>query len=278
MKIGFYLERIVDYLIIYIIAISTTFCLSTAYASLVAIALFTSFAFIVKKTPAMALFGRQFMNKPSYLEILKTLLFMGKKKTIEKKQNSFRTVFAIGMSILLIVGSFWGSTVNEFSSRFETHQKNAGWEYYISEDRGFTIQLPDSPSVETKQLYVEQADKMLNYNEYKSVSTHTTYYCVSFMDFPNRWRIVGATKLLNTAFDILLKSEEGTELVSKESVRHKMYPAIEFVVKKGDEEMRGRLILVGNTFYKVMQVSSSSSSQEDHQFEDFLSSFHFPEK
>ncbi|MES2345009.1 MAG: hypothetical protein V4494_03615 [Chlamydiota bacterium] len=277
MKLYFYLERIVDYFIIYLISLSISLCLPTIYALIGAFALFIIGSLCLKKTPAMALFKRQFRDNPSFWQIVKTCLFMGEKKTIQNPRGLYRTVVVIGLSSIFILGGFLASTVNEFSSGFETHQKNAGWEYYISQDRGFTVQLPDSPSIETRQLYVAQADKTLNYNEYKSMGTHNTYYCVSFMDFPNRWRIVGSNKLLNTAFDILLKNEEGTKLVSKTSVQHKIYPAIEFIVKKGNEEMRGRLILVGNTFYKVMQVSSSSA-QDNHQFEDFLSSFQFPEK
>lgn len=277
MKLTFFLERIVDWTLVFIIGTSLSFYLSISCAFLVPLIFLAALFLFVKKTPGMVLFKRRFEKKPSFSQLCKILFFVGSKETVEEEKSFFRTWIAVGAAVLVLVGGFWESNLKEFSSGFENHQKNIGWEYYISQERGFTVQLPQNPSVETKQLYVEQADKTLNYNEYKSQVNQNTYYTVSFMDFPSRWRFVGSTKLLNTAFDILVKSEKSVELVSKNPTRHKIYPAIEFTIKNGNEEWKGRLILVGNTFYKVMRVSPSNTS-DDSEFDDFLRSFQFPAK
>lgn len=190
------------------------------------------------------------------------------------KRKKWVRLGILGGGILFIGGLVFALNFCHFSTSFEAYHKNAGWEYYVSQEKGFTVQLPKTPIVETKALYIESADKTLEYSEYKSIESSGAYYTISFMDFPSRWRFVGSSKLLSTAFEMFAKSDN-TQIISQSFVQHKNYPAIEFTVKKGDEEMRGRLILVGNTFYKITQVSGDAS-KKDAEFDEFLASFHFP--
>lgn len=267
MKLSCFIEKIIDFGVLLALVIGITYWLSVFCAVPIALLTFLLLFKGIGRTPGMLL------TSNSSLPTVKALF--GFKRTKEKR-SLMRTLLGAGMVLFCALGMAFTFTLRDFSMSYETHHKNTGWEYYISEDRGFSVQFPGSPSVETKQLYIADADKMLSYSEYKSIESSDTAYTVSYMDFPSKWRFVGAKRLLSTAFEQLVKNDRGTEILSQTMIQHKSYPALEFTLKKEKEEIRGRLILVGNTFYKITQVSSVSTSLDDSQFASFLSSFQFP--
>jgi hypothetical protein len=267
------LERIVDFSFIFLLAAGLSFLIPLVYAFIAALMIYLILPILIKKTPAMALFKRQFKRRPSLLKVVKSLFWSCEREISQRKCGRFRKIAGVCLALLCIAGSYFECAEREFSISFEAFRMNAEWSHYTS-DKGFAVQLPDEPTFEAKQLYIPEADKTLNYKEFKSFEGSNVYYTVSYMDFPSRWRFVSSSKLLNTAFDVLLKEDPDVELIFKNSVNHKSFPAIEFSMKKGNEEMSGRLVLVGNTFYKVMRVAPASlAAKEDSQFEEFIQSF-----
>ena len=271
----FWLERVVDWSIGIALFFALNLLLSSYWPLLVWFMTFLVVFVFLKRTPAMALFKRKFFTKPTLWKCIKIFIGLGQKETNAKQCRKIRCLFGLLVGCLSAVFIFFSISLAEFAAEFEEYQQTLGWNYYRSQERGFVIQFPTEPVAQAGQLYIEEAGKAFSFNEYKSFDSSGAYYTVSYIDFPSRWRLAGSGRLLSTALDLLIKSEEGVELTSQVSVQHRNWPAIDFEVKKDQEIRQGRLILIDNTFYKVMRVSPLGASEDPH-FEEFLHSFLFP--
>ncbi len=87
-----------------------------------------------------------------------------------------------------------------------------------------------------------------------------------------KWRLAADTTLLKGVLDQLIAHTEGAELIEKEFKMYQGHRVLDFCMKEGEEEAKGRLIIVGATLYRLMITYPPS---QVHQLEDnpFLESF-----
>jgi hypothetical protein len=168
-------------------------------------------------------------------------------------------------------GGFWFAT-QKFNQLEDPFGKLPGWVDSAVVNERFSIEFPKSPEVEIKQLDVPKAGQTIDYQEYHAEAKELRY-SVSYVDFPGKWRLLGANTLLKKALELFVAHDKGSqELVSFEFIKHQDHPAINFVIKKGDQEIHGRLVLVGTTLYKLsVAYPTEMEAKESHVV--FLDSF-----
>ncbi len=191
-----------------------------------------------------------------------------------ERMNRLKKIAAAGAMLVVVAGGvFLGMTVADFPAAFEQHERSINWIRYTSAEGKFSVDFPSYPELEFKHLEVPSGGKTLDYNEYKSYQTQQVYYSVSYLNFPGKWRLVGSKTLLKKALDLILDADRGTQLIDKQFVDHQDLSALQFHYKRGEEEIHGRLILVGTTLFKVTAVSPFSIAQQfpPHSFLDSFS-------
>lgn len=186
--------------------------------------------------------------------------------------SRFRKIVGLGALALSLLGSFLTLPFTPYLTSIKHHEPKQGWVHFYATDRNFTIDLPTDPETLSSEIMIESLRFPLSYNEYKSHQKETIYYAVGYLDLPRKWRIAGAKRLLNGALDIALESEPGAEIVSKQLTRHQNHPALDFKLRQGDNEVTGRLVLIGRTLYKLIAVYPADSEQEVAHSE-FIDSF-----
>jgi len=149
-------------------------------------------------------------------------------------------------------------------------QNASNWEAYSPADERFQVQFPADPEEKAEEIAV--ANKTLQYQEYKAEAKDTEYK-VSYIDFPGIWKMVGSKKLLTKSFDALLDQEDGVEeVLHSELTNHHGNPSLNYHFKQAGKEVKGRLVIVGNTLYRLV-VSYPKAVAEKIDSESFLNSF-----
>lgn len=230
--------------------------------------------FIAKKgtTPGKRLF-RISIPGLSFQESLHRACFFPKRPGILNTESIGRWRYIVALAVALACGSslFIGKNLSDVAVRYEEGVMSAGWIEYASDDGKFTVQFPKKPEVATQTVPVPNSDQTLNLNEVKAKQSDQTF-SVSYIELPKRWRIFSPSTLLKGAMKVVLNHMPGVELLSKKTVKHKNYPAVEFSMKEGEKLIEGRLILVGSRVYKVVVVYSPGHTP-DEQHQAFLNSF-----
>lgn len=284
------LARFVDYLLLFLVggSISMFFpwFISTLYYFVFALLVPFLWIFIEAllvslkgTTPGKALFGIKIFDRKgsrlSYWESFKVAACFGSKNTsVYQVSLSFkrRTAALIIVAGCAIVSTF-GNALAKWSIGLERGILTTdGWIQYAHEDAGFKVHFPNDPQEESKLLLIPEANKVLNYQELKTHQNKQVYYSVTYMDLPRKWKMAGSTTLLKGALDIIVKHMPETTIVDKKFSTHQTYRSLDFRLKQGKQEVRGRLILVGMTLYKLT-VTYPPSLEQELQDNPFLDSF-----
>lgn len=144
------------------------------------------------------------------------------------------------------------------------------WERVSPIGTRFAISFPSSPEQLDKQLNVPNGGRPLNYQELVA-DVRGSNYSVSYLDFPRKWKIIGNHTLLRKSLEMLMAHEgQNRQLASQHFVTHRGYPALDYVAHDGNREIHGRLVVVGNTLFKI-NVNHANGS--DAAQESFVASF-----
>jgi hypothetical protein len=210
-------------------------------------------------------------KKLSFSKALKRSLFLGKRPgfLIQMPITNKRKLLSIAGAALVVFGGISGTVFKDFTTGFEKVERTRSWMTYYAEEAGFQIAFPKDPEVVSKEL--DTGSKTLQVNEFTS-QTNNVFYSVSYMDFPKKWRWVGSKTLLKKAVDLIVQHTDQAELVGKRITSHKNLPAIDFLYKQGNDEVKGRLVLVNNRLFKLT-IAYPSSLSEKLQQDIFLESF-----
>ena len=182
------------------------------------------------------------------------------------------TAFILAACAILV--ALFGKPLTYYSIGLDAKISQNGWMQYYSLTRGFTVNFPSNPQEESKQLEIPDAGKVLNYEEVSTQHTKDVLYSVSYMELPSKWRWAGSNTLLKGALDLLVKyAEMPTEVLSREIFLYQNHRAIDFHLKQGESEVRGRFILVDNTLYKLTVVYPETVKDKVEQGTPFLDSF-----
>ena len=227
------------------------------------------------KTPGKALFGFKLGSKLSFGEAFRRALLFGKRPGFftQKPPHALRIVFGYALTLALLGFSVFSKNITEYTIGCEKQQKISGWVHYCAKDAGFHVNFPSDPQVEAKEVTLPRSSGSVNVNEYTSQKGSNVTYSVSYMDLPKKWAFVSSKRILRGVFDVIMKLESATQLNSKEFATHNDNTAMNFSYKKGDEEVVGRLIRVGQRLFKLT-ISYPSSLSERPISHEFLDSFH----
>jgi len=144
------------------------------------------------------------------------------------------------------------------------------WQAFSPSDDRFEVKFPTDPKEDSQEISV--SDKTLEYQEFKSEDKHAEY-SVSYIDFPGMWKLVGSKKILAKSFDGLMEKEkEVEEILAQEHSSHKGEPSLHYHLKQAGKTVKGRLVVVGNTIYRVM-VTYPETIADSIDTESFLDSF-----
>ncbi|HSX11963.1 MAG TPA: RDD family protein [Rhabdochlamydiaceae bacterium] len=229
-------------------------------------------------TPGKMFFGLSILNEDgsrlSWRQALKRAFLIGKRpgKVFRSTLRLRRKIFGVVLILGSIFGGMFGIAIKNFNGLNDPFGHLPGWIDSSTANERFTIDFPKDPELQTKQLDVPKAGQTIDYQEY-SVDAKDLNYSVSYVDFPGKWRLLGSNTLLKKSLELFVAhNKEPQELVSFDFTKHKQHPAIDFVIKKEDQDIHGRIVLVGTTLYKLA-VAYPSDIEEKLHHGPFLDSF-----
>jgi hypothetical protein len=228
-------------------------------------------------TPGKALFGlsvRDAEGEPlSYANALRWSAFWPKRRgsVYQRKTSIKRKWCAFITSSLFILSAVYGNALALWSMGFNKGDLS-GWVQYSSEEPGFKVAFPKDPELTSKELVIPNSGKVLNYQELTSQESRRVFYSVTHLKMPGKWTWASNTTLLKGALELIVKHEEGAQLLDKQFSNHGKYRVLDFRMMKGKEETQGRLIVVGRMLYKLTVVYPVAKG-DDSQIRPFLESF-----
>ncbi len=231
-----------------------------------------------KTTPGRALFGLSIsnaMNLPlSYRDALQWSFFLpGKKGVVRQRAVSWkRKLYAFIVSAAFVIAAVYGNVLAMWSVGLEKGISPEGWVQYSSEDAGFKVSFPTDPEAASKELVIPDSGKVLNYEEITSAEDEKVRYSVTHINLPRKWRLAGNTTLLKGVLDQLIQHTDGAVLIEKEFKMYGNHRVLDFHMKEGKDEVKGRLIIVGGTLYRLT-IAYSPSHAKELQENSFLESF-----
>lgn len=237
-------------------------------------------AFLISKrstTPGKALWGISIRDgfgfKLSYLASLRRAFFLPKRPgNLFQKRISWKRKFcAIVTGTMFVLAAVYGNVLTLWSVGLNRGISPNEWIQYASDDVGFKISFPTNPEESSKELVIPDSGRVLNYEEISS-DENKIHYSVTHMELPRKWRLAGNTTLLKGVLDVMVKHTDGAELIEKDFKKVDGYRVLDFRMKQGQDEIKGRLIIVGSTLYKLSIVYPPSVFNEMQQ-NLFLDSF-----
>ncbi len=275
-----FLARVFDYGLFYLATVFIALCLPIELESQIFI-LWTVAVPIVwapieaillyawQTTPGKKLFG---LSLPllSWKESFKRAFFFDRAHPLIVKPIGLKR-YLIALMLACSAGStlFLGEDISEAAVQYEKQVAGSRWIQYISDDGRFQVHFPKKPQ-QVSQTFEVPNGEPISLSEFKVHKE--AEFSVSYLDLPKKWKLFGSNTLLKGAIQVVLEHMPGAELVEKKIVKHKNYPAMDFRMKEGENEIEGRLILVGNTLYKLWVVYFPDTPK-DQQHETFLGSF-----
>jgi uncharacterized RDD family membrane protein YckC len=230
-------------------------------------------------TPGKALFGLFIRTveglKLPYFAALKWSLFLpGRKKTIvcQKAVSWKRKLCGFLASSAFVLSAVYGNVLALWSVGLEKGISPEGWVQYSSDDAKFKISFPKDPESASKELVIPDSGKVLNYQEITSDENEAVRYSVAHLELPRKWRLAGNTTLLKGVLDQLIKHTEGAKLIEQEFKMYGSQRVLDFRMKQDSDEVKGRLIIVSGTLYKLM-IAYPPSKAEELRGDPFLDSF-----
>jgi uncharacterized RDD family membrane protein YckC len=289
MKINRLAARLVDYLLFFLIcgvaSLFLPFLLETYFYYFFALAVPILWIPIealcislFKTTPGKALFGitiHDFLGaKLTYLKALRRAAFIPPRPGVIRQVSLSlkRRLSGLLIALACIGLSLFGNALTRWSVGLDQGMNADGWVQYYSQDAGFSVQFPTDPKEESKRLEIPSANKVLDYQELTSKQNKNIHYSVSYMDFPKKWKWAGNGTLLKGALDAIVKHLPNTALKSREFSYHQNQRSIDFLLKQGETEVKGRLIIVGTKLYKLT-ISYPASVSDKIEDSPFFSSF-----
>jgi uncharacterized RDD family membrane protein YckC len=229
-------------------------------------------------TPGKALLGLSVRDavgfKLPYSLSLKRALFLPSRPgtLLQKKTSWLRKLCAIVTCASFLLFGIYGNVLTFWTMGLNQAISPEDWVQYTSDYAGFKVSFPTNPEESSKELVIPDSGKILSYEELTSAENDKVHYSVTHMEIPRRWRLAGDATLLKGVLDVMVKHTDGAELIEKDFNKFGGYRVLDFRMKQGAEEVKGRLLVVGQTLYKLSIIYPPSHA-EKMQASPFLDSF-----
>lgn len=137
----------------------------------------------------------------------------------------------------------------------------SSWVKVEGNEVSFIAYFPKNPKLITKEIPLPSPSKQdsLPYTEYLH-QQDTTKYSVSYTTLPKSWLKWSSGLILNSALKVLM---DKSALKKKSSSKCNNYPAIEYQAMKQKTKIYGKLVLVGDTLYKIESAYDIDEQEED---------------
>lgn len=228
-------------------------------------------------TPGKFLFGlsmRQVVGyKLSYREALQWALFLPNRPGVMRQKNVswIRKLFGFLTSTAFGVAAICGNLLATWSTGLNQEMPQKGWVQYMPDDAKFKISFPKDPEESSKELVIPHSNKVLSYEE-ASHQTRKVHYSVAHLQIPGKWRLAASATVLKEVLNQLVARSENTKIVQRDFNKFGRYRVLDYRLKEGENLVKGRLIIVSGTLYKLTMTYPSSCAQEIEE-NPFLDSF-----
>lgn len=151
----------------------------------------------------------------------------------------------------------------------EETRKDLQWEQYAPSHAPFTAQFPAEPR-ETKEPMRVAGNQIIYYQV--TADKDGASYTVSYLKFPKVWKWIGTNKLLKKTFAMMVENDKNIEQVlSSELANHNGHSALNYQMIQEGKRMNGKLIVSGNTLYRIT-VESPLDKVDLEKVETFINS------
>lgn len=127
-----------------------------------------------------------------------------------------------------------------------------GWVRVGSIELPFFAFFPQQPTFTEITKSIPHSTETLLYKEY----THENY-SLGHVDLPHNWVKWGSNLVFKGTFQQILSHQSGV-LKQKRKTLHEQFPAMNYIIQRGDTQTIGRLILVDHTLYKLEVISKKA--------------------
>jgi len=142
------------------------------------------------------------------------------------------------------------------------------WKRFTPSSNEFILDFPlQQPTYVYKELPIPKSQDTLPYHEYKTVlNENTVQYSLSHTQLPSRWVRWSSKLVLKGVIKVLVEKQPGTRLVQSTTLGANGYPALDYQLTKNGQHAIGRLILIGQSLYRIevnFPPSEKPNLQED---------------
>ena len=238
-------------------------------------------AFFISKfatTVGKKIFGLQVRNhlggRLPYIISLKRSWVFGIRPGVIKQKAILtgRKILGHLLACSMIFGAIYEQELSDYSTGYGKSEGLEGWVPYSSQDGKFSVFFPDDPKQESHAISLPDQNRVLQYNELTSYHEKKVSYSVSYMQIPKKWKLAGASRILQSALEGIIEHTSETELKNKSFTNHQSFRALDFHYTQENDQVQGRLIMVGTTVYRLTVIYPPSHTDKILH-EEFLNSF-----
>lgn len=136
-----------------------------------------------------------------------------------------------------------------------TTSSSVNWSTYTSSKDGFSILFPKTPTLDSKSgIPVDDTDPTFTYSwhNYQAEDSNSTFFVFKYIYSGEGLNVEDPDKVLKAYLSVVANSENGHQILSSSFTYVNSYRALDFLVKAGTENIKGRFVLVDNTPYLIM--------------------------
>lgn len=175
----------------------------------------------------------------------------------------------LGIALVGILSSVILASLNTARQKAVESQYPAGWTTYNAISDNFSILVPHSPSYESSS---DTTTGGISY-EYHSYSAEkgSTYFLVAKYIYSEPIDVSNPDNYLEKVMNGFVTGSKG-RLVNSSYSNYKSYRALDFTSRTTSDEMRGRILLIGETPHLLI-VGYPIGTNADTDYEKFVNSF-----
>lgn len=148
------------------------------------------------------------------------------------------------------------------------------WKNFHSPRKDFTINFPAKPQHNSKDIPIPNSEEALDYQEFKCSPEENITFSISYTTLPSSILKWSPSLVLKGALKLISKHLTKGAIADKSLKKFKNLPALDFTMKKGNNELRGALILLDTTLYKIeIEFPPESKEAAENILPEFLNSF-----
>lgn len=205
------------------------------------------------------------------------------------KQESFRadlsaphhkvtTLWWVGISVLAIVAFFLAAlyvpagVVASSTPNQANNQVPKEWIAYSAEKGNFSALLPIQPTYTTDSQKIENSDITTTADTYESSSEDGSSYLIDYIHYDGKVDFSDPNAVLKNLLDGMVGNSADNKLISSANTSVSGNGALDFEIQNGIYTLKGRLIVKGETAYRLVMTQETSKLSESD-YSKFVSGF-----